>query len=103
MDKVFLLSIKEVEEYFQTEEQRVCKPTKGSGIMETLNYNKYTEACYWRLRTIGEVEILDKGEHIGETYIGVVIVDDRGEIFEKGFPIRTAIPIRPAIWLSLSE
>lgn len=47
-DKVFLLSAKEAEQYFKSDEDRKCNPTKLPII------NGFYGRCWWWLRSLGD-------------------------------------------------
>lgn len=85
-DKVFLLSIKEAEELFLNDEQRMCEPTayaKTNGAHISSNGK-----VYWWLRTLMQSR---------NGY-----VDSEGEIEYRGEMIKRAdFAVRPAIWIKL--
>lgn len=97
-DKVFLLSIAEVDEYFTSKESRKCIPTElatalGADIGEgsfryTLN-GKYT--CSWWLRST------DKANDLAPA----VIRD--GELRRSGIMVDISSGVRPAMWIDLGE
>ncbi len=86
-DKVFLLSINEVEKYFPTQESRQCQGTKYA--IETKN-NGYLDV-YWQLRTPGETQ--DQKAHVTHT----------GHIIYSGYYVDVGYGIRPAMWIDLSK
>ena len=95
-DKVFLLSIAEVDEYFTSKESRKCVPTEvaaalgadvGTGSShDTLN-GKYT--CTWWLRST------DKADDLAPA----VIRD--GELRRSGIMVDISSGVRPAMWIDL--
>lgn len=72
-DKVFLLSIKEYEEYFNVDESAVCRPDDG----------------IW-LRTMGTTNL----------YVSYAVYD--GAVDEKGISVTDSRPaVHPALWINL--
>ena len=51
-DKVYLLSIHEADQYFSTDESRICYITKYADMQGAQTYNR-DSACWWWLRTPG--------------------------------------------------
>lgn len=49
-DKIFLLSIEEAEKYFNSEKQRMCKPTKYA-VNNGAENDNYNGVCWWWLRS----------------------------------------------------
>lgn len=87
-DKVFLLSIDEVEKYFPTDESRQCKPTEYA--IENNTYVDDKDNCWWWLRSPG---------YLDSNAAGVFndgFVCSRGNIVDY---CRDAV--RPALWISL--
>lgn len=77
-DKVFLLSIDEVNQYFSSDEERICK------------YNG--SACVWWLRSPGIYSSL------------AACVDSDGSIFDYGSSVNSANGgVRPALWIDLGS
>lgn len=89
-DRVFLLSIKEVEQYFPLEADRNCHPTayaKKRGAYE--NSRRY---CWWWLRSPGYY-----GTH-------AVRVNADGSIRTSGSKVDdNNVCVRPAIWINLDS
>jgi len=86
-DKIFLLSIGEVEEYFSSDSARKCKPTIYA---KECIWNCPTEFCCWWLRSPGGLqEVAAVVNYIGEVDCIGCHVDNR----------KTAI--RPAMWVSI--
>ena len=95
-DKVFLLSINEVEKYFNSDEARKCAPTayaKAQGAYASYNYKTASGAatCWWWLRSPGSYQdnaanVLDDGS---VNYFGPDVNYDNGAV-------------RPAMWIDLS-
>ncbi len=93
-DKVFLLSIKEVINYFSTGEVRKCAPTeyaKAQGAETCDSYKTGSRAtCWWWLRSPG-----------GNSYCAAV-VDYVGSVFRSGNRVnRGERGVRPAMWIDL--
>ncbi|MBE7057687.1 MAG: hypothetical protein E7387_01110 [Ruminococcaceae bacterium] len=72
-DKVFLLSVEEVEQYFNTQIAR--------------QFDSYN----WWLRTPGNPKNT------------VAYVDDRGNINEDGRNVKVLTAVRPAMWIDLNS
>lgn len=108
-DKIFLLSIKEAEEYFKSDEDRLCKPTKYVKAKKfstlkslVLEYRKKNEGqkkpkepfCnyWWWLRTAGSRESLTSYVYADGAiiYYGVSYCNNGG-------------CVRPALWISLES
>lgn len=86
-DQIFLLSIMEVNKYFDSSNERLCKPTEyaqanDSGIDENGN-------CFWWLRTTAQ-------KH---SYAARVNKSGHIEDFDKF----CAMAIRPAMWIDLEQ
>ena len=93
-DRVFLLSIKEVEKYFKTDKDRVCTPT--SHVSNYIN-NKWRQNSdlinadwNWWLRTPGDSKFK----------FATVFKD--GSISYKGSMYDNYILLRPAMWIDIS-
>ena len=87
-DKLFLLSIKEVEQYFVSDEKRLCKPTEYA-VNKGASENYYGNGCWW-LRSAGY-----------NSYYAVV-VDDDGSVDCFGNDVNSGrCSVRPAFWLNL--
>lgn len=91
-DKVFLLSIKEVNRYMKSDEARLCKATpyaKAKGAFTSSNYSRATEpTCWWFLRSPG----------FEQSYVAYVHYN--GSVGYFGGEITSNISsVRPAMWL----
>ena len=95
-DKVFLLSIDEVERYLPVQEDRVAEATpyaEAQGVFVSSN----TGCCWWRLRSPGKSQafaaIVNSSGFIGGVYPDV-------EVAYMGEPIDAGDDsVRPAIWV----
>lgn len=88
-DKVFLLSIEEVNRYFNNDVMRACKPTdyavsNGAYVSDSSN-------CWWWLRSPGN------------NRNRAANVDSGGYVSEEGdFVANKDLAVRPAMWISLA-
>ena len=96
-DKIFLLSIKEAEQFFATDNARRCAPTayaKAQGVYTNSNYQTSSgeAACWWWLRSPGgnQATAADVYHDGGVVYYG----DDVN--FANG-------SVRPALWITLDS
>ena len=94
-DKVFLLSVNEANQYFESDEERKCVPTeyaKAQGVLTIEGYTLNGEAtCWWWLRSPGA----------GRSVAADVGID--GSISTFGYDVNYyAYGIRPALWISFS-
>ena len=95
-DKVFLLSIPEVEKYFANDEDRRCAPTayaKAQGVWLQTNMKTAggEDACQWWLRSPG-----DDRRNADVSY--------GGSVYETGFyAVLDMICVRPALWIDLKS
>ncbi len=95
-DKVFLLSINEVEEYFSSNEERMCVPTAyavANGAYTSDTYEKGGEAtCWWWVRSPG-------------TYQGyAAFVGADGSVSYFGYYVDgVGDAVRPAMWINLKS
>ena len=80
-DRVFLLSREEVEDYFPTAGERLCKPTANTSGFSLMGYNS------WWLRTPGYKQTVWE------------YVDSNGA-FSGGDVDRSFTAVRPAMWVS---
>ena len=86
-DKVFLLSVEEVEENFQNKEERRAKTTAYAEKLVIRSNEKY---AYWVLRTMGDYNCR------------VVGVRMEGELMMGGIEVsNVAFGVRPALWINL--
>ena len=85
-DQIFLLSIEEVNQYFGTNEERVCIPTKYAKAQGTLSNSEGN--CWWWLRSPGY------GSHYAaNVYIG-------GSVLNRGNSVNSVEgAVRPALWI----
>lgn len=86
-DKVFLLSIPEVNKYFASDSARQCKPTayaKKQGVLTS-----FSGFCLWWLRSPG----------VNQYH--AACVDRDGGVLEGGDRVGNAYAVRPALWISL--
>ena len=96
MDKVFLLGINEVNQYFGSDEARRCASTayaKANGAWTGSNYTKDgATTCWWWLRSPGYLQDMAVG------------VDGDGFVYFIGNPVDFATGcIRPALWINLDS
>ena len=88
-DKVFLLSIQEVNKYFASDSARQCKPTTFAKMQGVHEYNGF---CDWWLRSPGDKES------------AVVQITTSGVFDISGSHIRSyngENAVRPALWINL--
>ncbi len=95
-DQVFLLSINEANEYFSSDDERMCGPTAyaiGNGAWTSDNYEKDGAAtCWWWLRSPG----------YGQDF--AACVDDDGGVREFGtYVYYVTFAVRPALWIDLNS
>lgn len=92
-DKVFLLSLTEVNKYIPNNSSRKCKPTPYAVAQGAFDeYDEGTGNCIWWLRTPGE------------TPVRIVVVDSVGSIGIYGEWSTVLDPaVRPAIWIDISN
>lgn len=88
-DKVFLLSIKEANKYFNSNE-RECKPTAyavANGAYESDSGN-----CYWWLRSPGDTQDI------------AAYINHGGGVYEHGYYVSFGdVAVRPALWIDLNS
>ena len=86
-DRVFLLSIEEVEKYFKTDEDRKCKPTQYA-VKQGVNGDN----CWWWLRSPGSLSNL------------AAIVSFNGSVSSSGVGVPSSRgAVRPALWIDLES
>ena len=95
-DKVFLLSIAEVNRYFGSDEARQCVPTdyaKAQGVWKSRNYAIGDRAtCCWWLRSPGSLS-----DH------AALVLDD-GAVETDGRAVYNILGgVRPALWIDLGS
>ena len=94
-DKVFLLSINEVEKYFNSDEARKCAPTayakaQGASTSDTCKTPSGAATCWWWLRSPG-----DDQSSAAYVYFG-------GNVFELGNYVFSGLnAVRPAMWITI--
>lgn len=88
-DKVFLLSIDEVNKYFSTH-TKGCNPTSYAKNQGAYYHNSSTKFCFWWLRTPGQYS------QLASLIIGGELNDHGYTVVDKG------VGIRPAMWIDLS-
>lgn len=96
-DKVFLLSINEVEKYFNSDEARKCAPTayaKAQGAYTSDSYKTASGAatCWWWLRSPG----LYQNHAAYVNYDGSVLCSGNLVLHDNG-------AVRPALWINLDS
>lgn len=88
-DNVFVLSIGEAEEYFDSQDARRGKAT----VYVNDSHNRHTNSCDWWLRTMG-----------GYQNYASYVAGTTGIINRAGKSVNTdSIGVRPAIWIELSK
>ncbi|MBQ3371727.1 MAG: hypothetical protein IJG40_01170 [Oscillospiraceae bacterium] len=91
-DRIFLLSYAEAKKYFQSDDERICIPTKY--VKEHGAYTKKsTGACAWWLRT--SIDYGSFGTAMAVTVDGVIDSSCYGDINSN---VRT---VRPALWINI--
>lgn len=99
LDKIFLLSIDEVKEYFSTNENRMAAPTKyavSHNAYQNTNYKtkEGKGTCYWWTRSIGN--------HFSNTHVaGVNYFGYIG--FSGNIPTANNFAVRPAMWIKINN
>lgn len=93
-DQVFLLSIKEANKYFSSDEERKCAPTNYAIAQDVWTSDSIKvdgkATCWWWLRSPG----LNSHDAAG--------VNAVGSIDDKGFAVNHSVcAIRPALWVNL--
>jgi len=90
-DKVFLLSISEVEKYFASDEERRCKPTEYAIEQKGWAWEEDDVFCWWWMRSPGNEQFR------------ATLVQDDGSIDYHGYT--TDIDwdcVRPAMWVTVN-
>ena len=95
-NKVFLLSIDEVNRYFDSDEARKCVPTAYAIANGAETSNTYTKdgaaACWWWLRSPGMYQY------------GAVVVRIDGSFNYEGYYVDCYdVGVRPALWIDISD
>lgn len=87
-DKIFLLSVKEAEQYFKNDEDRKCAPTKFA--VNNGAYKSDKGQCWWWLRSLGL------------NSINAANVDTYGSVYVFGnYVDHDYGSVRPALWINL--
>ena len=90
-DKVFLLSINEVNEYFSSDAERECKPTDYA-VAQDAHKNDSNGNCWWWLRSPGNY-----------SDCAATVYDD-GDVYSSGFTVNSSYTaVRPALWIDLDS
>ena len=95
-DKVFLLSVEETEEYFQSDEERRCIPTDyavAQGLYSITSNVTGESYSPWWLRSPGDIYF---GGQFGSNF---AYVSSSGEISYEGVYQSFPRGIRPALWI----
>ena len=95
-DRVFLLSMPEVDRYFSSDEARKCEPTEyaiGQGVYSSSSNSSGSKVtCWWWLRSSAV-----------DSYRAVYVYYD-GSVSASGISVNFANDaVRPALWIDLSE
>ena len=96
-DKIFLLSIDEVNRYFSSDKERQCAPTayaKAQGAYTNLDYKTASgEAAFlWWLRSPGSNQ-----------FSAAAVFDD-GSVYYRGGNVNSDnYAVRPALWINLES
>ena len=91
-DKVFLLSLPEVNSYFSANEDRQCQPTAYAAVQGCFVDSKDNGSCWWWLRTPGFSSCDAVSIHIG----GSVYSNGDGVSIDNN-------AVRPALWINLDS
>ena len=89
-DRVFLLSVEEVEQYLPSKPDRWCDPTLYT-LQQGAWIHERTYRCWWWLRT--------SGSHPDQA----VYVGSEGTLQYGGAVHRDVITVRPAMWIELES
>ena len=95
-DKIFLLSIDEANEYFSSDDERMCAPAayaKAQGAYSSSDYEVDGEAtCWWWLRSPGYLQ-----DYAAVVYFG-------GGVYYYGLNVYFDYAcVRPAFWINLDS
>ena len=104
-DQVFLLSMKEADKYFISDEARQCVATayaiaKGSDAEEYMgeydDWKKKFGNCYWWLRSPGSID--DGEESVYDHY--TAYVNENGYVEVDNYTMEyEELGVRPALWI----
>lgn len=90
-DKLFLLSIPEAKKYFESDEERECKPTVYA-VKNGVTVNDSNNNCWWWLRSPG----------YGSD--GAAYVYRNGAVYVRGSNVDCSYgAVRPALWIDLKS
>ena len=101
-DKIFVLSVNEANEYFASDEARMCVPTayaiaNGAYISDRSNVDG-AATCQWWLRSPGKYQSMPARVYgdggLSSTLIGISLYGDGGAGTDSS-------GVRPAMWISL--
>ena len=95
LDKIFLLSIEEAEQYFASDNDRKTLATDSS----TFDSIEQPYSCGWWLRSNGYND--DKSSAFYDSY--AACVDASGSVNYKGEIVKYDAGIRPAMWIDISS
>ena len=83
-DKVFILSIQELEQYLSSDEERICIAAKGSKVVN------FDGKCFWWARNPGHSQLF------------AVLVGSDGKFSEYGYFAIDKHAVRPAMWIEIN-
>ena len=90
MDKVFLLSVNEANQYFTSDSARVCRPTAYAEAQGRCYVNSDDGTSWWWLRSPGR-----------EANCAAAVYSD-GSVDNYGNGVRSVVnAVRPALWINL--
>ena len=91
-DKIFLLSINEAKEYFDSDDDRICKPTNYAIARAPSWVDEKYDSCWWWLRSPGFRQY------------GAAYVSSDGSIYSYGGDVHYyTFGVRPALWITLDS
>ena len=85
-NRVFLLSIPEVNKYFTSDAKRQCKPTPYAKALGSSSNSNYHGACWWWLRTSG-IEFT----RAVDVYCNGTVGYDGGSVNNDDYAVRPAL------------
>ncbi|MBR6006585.1 MAG: hypothetical protein IK064_03055, partial [Clostridia bacterium] len=101
LDKVFLLSISEAEQYFPDDEARRCAPTRYAVDCGAYR-SRAINTCFWWLRTTVEYTDTTLEGRPSETVTRAALVGSTGRIVDIGhYMYNMNYAVRPAVWVDL--
>ena len=102
-DRVFLLSYKEAfEDYFSSDEERVCMPTDYA-VQNGAYINDDTGVCWWWLRGSYWINTADFGD-LGSLFGVQIFAANVSDLGSSGYSIvNGSVCIRPALWVNLES